>query len=129
MQLNVSLKKTSLIGVAIATSILGFFSFANTAEARRCRIIANDWDGTVDVRSQPNYNIFNLIATFPNGTQLDVIDERNGWLEIYAPDNRLGPNYQTGWVDRKQTRRICAIDYRPRYPKYPERPRLPHEEW
>lgn len=126
MKANLSLNRTSLIGMALATSILSFFSFTNIAEARRCRTIANHWDGTVDVRSQPNYNIFNLIATLPNGTQLDVIGERNGWLEIYAPDNRLGPNYQTGWVDQQQTRRICAIDHRPRYPRYPERPQPPY---
>lgn len=124
-----ALPKTSLIGMAIATSISSFFSFTKIAEARRCRTIANDWDGTVDVRSQPNYNIFNLIATFPNGTQLDIIGERNGWLEIYASDNRLGPNYQTGWVDQKQTRRICAIDHRPRYSRYLERPQPPHQQW
>ncbi|HEY9634792.1 MAG TPA: SH3 domain-containing protein [Coleofasciculaceae cyanobacterium] len=93
--------------MTIATSI---FSFAPVAQAGRCRTIAQDWDGLVDVRSQPKQNIFNLIATVPNGTRLDVIGRRGDWLEIYAPDNRLGTNYQTGWVAEKQTRRICSRD-------------------
>jgi hypothetical protein len=97
--------------MTVATSV---FSFAPVAQASRCRTIAQDWDGLVDVRSQPRQNIFNLIATIPNGTRLDVIGRRGDWLEIYAPNDRLGANYQTGWVAEKQTRRICSRDDRTR---------------
>ena len=105
------LTNVSVIGITLATCTL---SFMPTATAGRCRTIAQDWDGSVDVRSQPHQNMFNLIATLPNGTRLDVIGRHADWLEIYAPNNRLGTNYQTGWVAIKQTRQICFRDDQPR---------------
>lgn len=102
--------KASLLGITLATCSL---SFIPSAQAGRCRTIAQDWDGSVDVRSQPRQNMFNLIATIPNGTRLDVIGRRDDWLEIYAPNNRLGANYQTGWIAARQTRRICSRDHQP----------------
>lgn len=101
------------IGLTITAITSSIVSFTPVAQARLCRTIAQDWDGLVDVRSAPNFNIFNLIATLPNGIRLDVIGQRGDWLEIYVPDNRLGANYQTGWVAQKQTRRVCFRDDRP----------------
>lgn len=111
---NQVLRLSSIVGLTTLTLATTFVSFTPVAQARRCRTIAQDWDGLVDVRSQPRQNIFNLIATIPNGTRLDVIGRRGDWLEIYAPNDRLGVNYQTGWVAEKQTRRICFRDDRNR---------------
>jgi hypothetical protein len=106
-----TIARTSLIGAAISVTLL---SFASAAYAGRCRTVAQHWDGLVDVRSAPQNSIFNLIGTLPNGTVLDIIGERGNWLEIFAPNNQLGPNDQTGWVAADQTRRICFRDGRSR---------------
>lgn len=119
------LQRSSTAGLMTLAIAVSISSFASAAYASRCRTIAQDWDGSVDVRSQPRRNIFNLITTIPNGTRLDVIGQRGDWLEIYAPDDRLGANYQTGWVAEKQTRRICSRDDRPRYPSSPLTPLRP----
>jgi hypothetical protein len=103
------LAKTSLIGITLA---IPWLSFAPAAEAIRCRTIAQDWDGSVDVRSEPQRNIFNIIATVPNGTHLDVIGRSDDWLEVYTPDYRSSAYYQTGWVRERATRRICSRDDR-----------------
>ncbi|MEP1080306.1 SH3 domain-containing protein [Leptolyngbya sp. PL-A3] len=99
------LAKTSLIGITFAVPWL---SFASVAEASRCRTIAEDWDGSVDVRSEPQRNIFNIIATVPNGTDLDVRGRSDDWLEVYTPDYRFSAYYQTGWVRERATRRVCS---------------------
>jgi hypothetical protein len=101
----------SLSTVTIATAL---FSFTPVAQARRCRTIAQHWDGSVDMRSSPQYNLFNLMGNVPNGTELDVIGERDNWLEIYIPDNPFRSNEVTGWVAANQTRRICFRDNRSR---------------
>ena len=100
-----------LTAVTIATSLL---CFTPVAQAHRCRTIAQDWDGLVDVRSAPRNNMFNLMGNVPNGTELDVIGERGDWLEVYIPNNRFGSNASTGWVAASQTRRICFRDSRSR---------------
>lgn len=129
------LAKTSSIGITLA---IPWLSFAPVAEASRCRTIAQDWDGSVDVRSEPRRNIFNIIATVPNGTHLDVIGRSGDWLEVYTPDYRFSAYYQTGWVREKATRRICSGDDSSWYPRsslpplppLPSLPSLPpHEEY
>ncbi len=135
MNLTALFAKTSLIGIALAVP---FLSFTPIAHANRCHAIAQHWDGSVDVRSQPERNIFNLITTIPNGTQLDVIGRSGDWLEIYIPDYRFSTHYQTGWVRERATRRICSRNNsswysRPSLPPLPPLPPLspssPHWEY
>jgi hypothetical protein len=97
---------------AIAASVLA--SFMPMAQARSCRTIAKDWDGFVDVRSSPQVRFNNINTMLSNGTVLDVIGQQSNWLEVYTPDNKLGPNYETGWIAVEQTRRICSRDGRSR---------------
>ncbi|MBW4457821.1 MAG: SH3 domain-containing protein [Nostoc indistinguendum CM1-VF10] len=96
---------------AIAISLLA--SYSPMAQARFCRTIAKDRDGYVDVRSSPKVRFNNINTMLPNGTVLDVIGQQDNWLEIYTPDNKLGPNYETGWVAAEQSRRICSRYGRP----------------
>ena len=105
MNLTALFAKTSLIGIAVAMPLLSFTPIAN---ASRCHTIAQHWDGSVDVRSQPRRNVFNLITTIPNGTHLSVIERSGDWLKIYALDQRFGAYHQTGWVRERATRRICS---------------------
>lgn len=129
MNLTALFAKTSLIGIALSMPLL---SFTPSAYANGCHTIAQDWDGSVDVRSQPQRNIFNLITTIPNGTHLDVIGQSGDWLEISIPDYRFSAYYQTGWVREKVTRRICSREdsswySRPSLPPLPPLPPLsPH---
>ncbi len=135
MNLTALFAKTSLIGIALAVPLL---SFTPIAYASRCHTIAQDWDGSVNMRSQPQRNIFNLITKIPNGTHLDVIGRSGDWLEIYTPDYRFNTHYQTGWVRERATRRICSRDdsswySRPSLPPLPPLPPLspspPHWEY
>jgi hypothetical protein len=116
--------EASLISTTLAVSML---SFTPVAQASRCRTIAHDWDGSVDVRSQPRRNIFNLITTVPNGTHLDVIGQHGDWLEVYVLGDRWNTNYQIGWVAKRATRRTCSRDDKPWYPSssLPPLPPLP----
>ena len=121
-----ALPKTSLIGMAIASSLL---LFGNQAEARRCETIAQGAGGNVQIRANPNYNFFNFIVDYPNGTNLDVIRQDGNWLEVSAPTRRFGSKYATGWVEQSQTRRLCRSSdrygdrYGDRYSRYPRRSR------
>lgn len=110
MNLTALFAKTSLIGIAFAVPL---FSFTPIAEASRCQTVAQDLDGSVDLRSQPRRNVFNLITTVPNGTHLQVIGRSGDWLKVYALAHRFGAYYQTGWVRERATRRICSGDDRP----------------
>ncbi|GAB4179511.1 MAG: hypothetical protein Fur006_12830 [Coleofasciculaceae cyanobacterium] len=123
MNLTALFAKTSLIGI-VAVPML---SFTSIAQASGCWAIAQDWDGSVALRSQPRRNILNQIASIPNGTQLEVLGRHNDWLEVYAPNDRFGTNYRTGWVAQKETRRICSRDDRSWYPdsSLPPLPPLP----
>ena len=114
--MTVLFAKTSLIGIALAIPML---SFTPIAQASRCWAIAQDWDGSVALRSQPQRNILNQITSIPNGTRLEVLGRHNDWLEVYAPSDRFGTNYRTGWVAEKETRRTCAGNDSPRYPGSP----------
>lgn len=127
MNLTALLAKTSLIGIAVAMPLL---SLTPSAYASRCHTIAQDWDGSADVRAQPRGNIFYLITTIPNGTHLDVIGQSGDWLEIYVPNYRFSTHYQTGWVRERATRRICSRDdsswySRPSLPPLPSLSPLP----
>jgi hypothetical protein len=104
-------KISGFTAVAIAISLS---SFTSVAQASRCRTIAQHWDGLVDVRSAPRNDPFNLMGNVPNGTELDVIGERDDWLEVYIPNNQFRSNESTGWVATDQTRRICFRDSRSR---------------
>lgn len=121
---NSFLIKTSLLGVAIASSL---FSFTNHAEARRCETITQAAGGNIQLRANPNYNFFNFVVDYPNGTNLDVIRRDGNWLEVYAPTRRFGSKYATGWVEESQTRKLCPISnrhrdrYGDRYFRYPQR--------
>jgi hypothetical protein len=124
--------EASLMSTTLALSML---SFTPIAQASRCRTIAHDWDGSVDVRSQPRRNIFNLITTVPNGTHLDVIGQHGDWLEVYVLGDRWNTNYQIGWVAKRATRRTCSRDDKPWYPSSslpplpPLPPLSPHDEY
>lgn len=124
MNMTALLAKTSLIGFTLALPLL---SFTSIAQANHCRTIAHDWDGSVALRSQPQRNIFNQITSIPNGIQLEVIGRHNNWLEVYAPSDRFGTNYRTGWVAEKETRHICGGNHSPWYPgsSLPPLPPLP----
>ncbi len=119
-----ALPKTGLLGMAIASSLL---LFGNQAEARRCETIAQGAGGNVQIRANPNYNFFNFIVDYPNGTNLDVIRRDGNWLEVSAPTRRFGSKYATGWVEESQTRRLCRSSdrygdrYGDRYSRYPRR--------
>jgi len=124
MSLTALFTKTSLIALTLTVPM---FSFTSIAQAGHCRAIAYDRDGSVAVRSQPQNNVFNLITSIPNGTQLDVIGRRGRWLKVYAPDKHWNTNFQTGWVEEKETRRTCFRDNSSWYPGYslPPLPPLP----
>lgn len=105
--LTVLFAKTSLIGIALAVPLL---SFTAIADASHCHTIAQDWDGSVDLRSQPQRNIFNLIDTIPNGTYLNVVGQSGDWLQVYTSGHHFSGYYQAGWVRERATRRVCSRD-------------------
>ncbi|MCL2846910.1 MAG: SH3 domain-containing protein [Firmicutes bacterium] len=47
--------------------------------------------GTLNLRAQPNTGS-QVIASIPNGTQLTILGEQNGWYHVRTPGG------QTGWV-------------------------------
>ena len=94
-----ALPRTSLLGMAIASSLL---LFGNEAAARRCETIAEGTGGNIQIRANPNYDFLNFVADYPNGTNLDVIRKDGNWLEIYAPTRKFGSKYATGWVETSQ---------------------------
>lgn len=121
MNLTALFAKTSLVGI-IAIPIC---SSAAIAQASGCWAIAQDWDGSVALRSQPRRDILNQIASIPNGTQLEVIGRHNNWLEVYAPSDRFGTHYRTGWVAAKETHHTCARNHSPWYSGSPLPPLPP----
>ncbi|HEY9737497.1 MAG TPA: hypothetical protein V6D06_14485 [Trichocoleus sp.] len=109
MNLSVSPRRCFSVGLGIAVLATSVAS-AQVALAGRCRTVAYDWDGYIDVRSSPEVRWNNLSAMVANDTELDVIGERGDWLEIFEPER--------GWVEEGETRRICSRDSRPRHRDY-----------
>ncbi|MCU0535731.1 MAG: SH3 domain-containing protein [Hydrococcus sp. Prado102] len=57
-------------------------------------------DGYVNVRSSPQVQTGNLLATLPSGSSVEIIQRRQGWLKIKSP--------LSGWLAGNQVSRISC---------------------
>jgi serine/threonine protein kinase len=60
--------------------------------------VIEDLDPPINVRTGPGVK-FPAIGKLPNGTEISVINEKDGWLQIRAPLN--------GWVAANRTALVC----------------------
>ncbi|MGB3237470.1 MAG: SH3 domain-containing protein [Geitlerinemataceae cyanobacterium] len=71
-------------------------------ETLSCKISmaqVNDPDGPLNVRSQPDASVNNIVGQLQNGTMVTVESEANGWLQITNPIS--------GWISQKRTDSSC----------------------
>ena len=96
------------IALAVFTDRLALFSqawrsqlAANSTDAApsNCQTLIADPNPPLNVRSSPGVAPDNKVATLPNGTNLSVTDEQEGWLRIDSP--------LQGWVYKELTVTSC----------------------
>ncbi|MEA5572685.1 SH3 domain-containing protein [Calothrix sp. UHCC 0171] len=68
------------------------------------KVVIDDPDGYINVRSTPEVKANNIVRSLLNGTQIRVLKERSGWLQINSPIQ--------GWVAKNRTAICCAVHNR-----------------
>ena len=65
-----------------------------------CKVTVNDANPPLNVRSRPDAESGNIVATLENGTTLSVINRQADWLQIQSPP---------GWVSKNLTQQVCRL--------------------
>jgi uncharacterized protein YgiM (DUF1202 family) len=74
-------------------------SNTETPSQNNCPIVVFDPEPPLNVRSNPDLTLGQVVGKLENGTRISVVTEQKDWLQISSP--------VPGWISKNRTKTVC----------------------